>query len=207
MKIKHVVVLTALLLFVVSCQQKPNIEYKYQDKPEVVDCPGINSELIHEALYSFEFDLGTAYNYRRYMPSMPVFFQNGYASFIYHGSEGNADYKRIASPHTVKVFNELLKIEGLWDLDNERSHLNYNHEFVECLLSNIKNDDIKNTIASLREINSMSPKMMAEPYRRYVGSAYSDDKYFAMYVALDTFYQYLVDEDLEEETEEAIANE
>ena len=191
-----------------ACKQKPNIEYKFQDKPKVVDCPGIDSDLIHEALYSFELDIGNAFNFRNvFNPKMDIFYSQGYANFIYRGAAGTVDYKGIASPHTVAVFRELQKIEGLWLIDNERSHLNYDHEYVECLLSNIQSDDIRQTIASLREINSMTPKMIAEPLRKNIQAAYEDDMYFAMYVALDTFYQYLFDVDLSEVQDTATPNE
>ena len=186
-----------LLLFSIclfsSCEQRPDIDYKYDAMPKVVDCSGINSDLMHEALYSFEHDIGNWYNFKKFTPSMPVFFKNGYASYVYRGSEGILQFDKMASDHSKMILDELLKIEGLWIMDNERSNLNYEHEYVECLLSNIKNDEIKSTISSLREINSMSPKLMAEPYRLYVGAAYADDKHFAMYLALDTYYQYLID--------------
>ena len=84
-------------------------------------------------------------------------------------------------------------------MSNPHSKLNYKHEFVECLLANIQNKDIASTISSLREINTMSPRIMAEPFRKNVGDAYEDDKYFAMYLALDTYYQHLIDVDFEEE--------
>ena len=52
--------------------------------------------------------------------------------------------------------------------------------------------DMQETFASLNEINSMSPKLTAEPLRRNVNQV-ADDPYLAMYIALDYYYNYLLD--------------
>jgi len=183
-----------------SCKTKPSIEYKYQDKPQIIDCPGLDKDLLHEALYSFEEDIANHYNFKNYHPGTFLFYQHGHMSFIYFGCVGEADFKKIVSPHTIEIFKELQKETSLWDLENSGSKLNYKHEFVTCLLSNFENQGIKSSIEALIETNTMSPKIMAHPLRRNISEA-NTNKYFAMYVALDAFYQQLFDVDLLQDLE------
>ncbi len=194
---KKVISVLFIALGTISCNE--TLEYKYQDKGQVIDCPGVDSKLIHEALYSFENDIGTFYNNENFNPNSIVFIEYGYANFIFPGAMGDADYKSIASPHTIKLIEELKKEDQLWDRNLGESNLNYNSEFVKCLISKIQNEDIKIKLENLIEVNALSPKIMAEIYR--VNSYNTlQDKYFAMFIALDTYYQYTLDIDLSKPT-------
>ena len=115
-----------------------------------------------------------------------------YANYIYEGALGNADYKSIISAHTKNVMSELKKETQLWDKKPAMSNLNYNSEFVNCLIENFKDKDMAATIQSLNTANSMTPKLMAERFRTTIKAALEDPNY-GMYIALDTYYQYLFD--------------
>lgn len=197
---KKATLLFALVISVTlltSCE--PAIEYKYQDMPQPVNCSGADKALMHEALYSFQQDIAKGHNFRNYDPASPIYIINGYRKFIYFGFSGESDYKKLISPHTKKVFEELLK-ENIWTDKEGYSHLDYNSSYVSCLLDNIKSPDIRATINSLKEVNSLGPKLMAEPLRRAINEV-AQDPHLAMYIALDGYYQYLIDVDLSEPIE------
>ena len=54
MKKNNIVILIVLATFFMSCEEP--LEYKFQDKPQLVECPGADKALMHEALYSFQED-------------------------------------------------------------------------------------------------------------------------------------------------------
>ena len=183
------VVVGLLSLLVWSCGSE--LKMKYQDRPQPIDCPGADKALLHEALYSFQEDIAKAYNYKKFDPKEHLYVVNGYRYFVHKGGLGEANYAELMSDHTEAVLRELKK-EPIWSDQEGYSNLDYKSPYVECVLSNIKNRDMQETFASLNEINSMSPKLTAEPLRRNVNEV-ANDPYLAMYIALDYYYNYLLD--------------
>lgn len=188
---KYFLILT-LLVLATSCKEP--LQYKYQDQIKVVTCEGADSDLMHEAYYSFLDDL---YEHFKKYEVNPEFMNTFYslAQYIFKGALGELDYLKIASPHTIEVIKELKEVQGLWNLDSENSNLNYHNEFVNCLIERIDNNEIKQTIISLRETNSLSPMILAEIYRINIKDT-QIDKDFEMFLAFDTFYQFLMEVDL-----------
>ncbi len=173
---------------------KESLDYKFQNNEQmVVVCQGIDAKLAKEALFSFEEDI-LLFNNKLGINQGNMNKQFAYASFIYNGALGNANYKDIVSLHSLKVLEELKK-ETLWDYEKEGSRLDYNSEFVTCLISNIKSKIIKNLILNLKEANSLSPKVMADVYRKNIREVENDNN-LAMFLALETYYQYLLEMDL-----------
>lgn len=191
-KYNSILVLLVSLIVFSGCEEK--MAYKYQDKPKSVNCAGVDLELLHEALYSFERDIAEAHNFRSYDPASPIYIINGYRNYIYKGSVGTADIAKIASPHSIEVFRQLQKIEGLWNTDGEHSNLNYDHKFVKCIMDKVTNETLQSAMINLREVNSLSPKLMAGVLRTNIREAETDPN-FTMYVALDTYYQHFFDVD------------
>jgi hypothetical protein len=185
-------IIGCFFVLITSSCKKP-LEYKYNDKPMQVSCSGANEKLLNEALYSF-FDDVTVY----YRTKSREQFDSGlstyeaYATYVYDGSLGIADYKNIASEHTKNVMNELRKETQLWHKKSAMSNLNYNSEFVNCLIVNIKDKDLSATIQALNDINSLTPRVMADRFRLNVRAALEDPNY-GMFIALDIYYQYLFD--------------
>ena len=183
---KYVVLLLISITFF-SCK-KP-IEYQFSGSPETITCDGLDYDLSHEAYYSFRQDLAIyvkslriGYNDLNYRESL------GY--YIYRGALGNFEFKDIATPHTIALLNELKSHKDLWDTSSGKSNLNYNSEFIDCLIQNIKNEEVKQTILSLRSSNSLNSTILAETYRANVFDCY-EDNYFGMLIAFDTYYQHL----------------
>lgn len=192
-KMKNTFFIVIVVTIYFSCEEP--LEYKFQNREQLIDCHGVDNKLVHEALYSFEDDIASYYN-----NSLEPGFLNydyGYARYIYKGALGEADYKKIVSNYSIKVLKRLLQEKELWNKTTGESKLNYNCEFVNCLINNIKNKDIKKTLLSNREVNSLNPKILADVYRRNIRDAHTD-KYFAMFLALDTYYQYIIDIDFTE---------
>lgn len=184
-------ILIAIGITFLSCKEP--IEYQFTDSPETIKCDGLDYDLAHEAYYSFRQDLAIyvkdlhiGYDYLNYKESLGF--------YIYRGAQGNFDYNEIATPHTIKLLNELKENEDLWDTSSDKSNLNYNSEFISCLVQNIQNEEVKQTITSLIDSNSMNPAILAETYRANVFDSYTDN-HFGMLVAFDTYYQYLYDMD------------
>jgi len=181
-------IIGACLILFVGCT--PSMEYKYQNKPKVVSCDGLDSDLMHEALYSFEDDIETYYNIRKMEPGSQISIQYGYSNFVYLGARGEADYAGITTEHSREVFRVLKSDTDLYIQENGTIQLDYNHPFVQCLISKIQNQEIKSTMQSLIGVGSMSSDIIASPIRINSRDAVPD-KYFAMYLALDTYYKFL----------------
>ncbi len=168
-----------------SCS-KP-FPYKFDKEPQVIDCPNANNALLNEALYSFKDDIQRFFlievQEKDYLN-----FQFSYAQYIYRGAANMLYYNEIASPHTLLVFKELEKQEGLLRELKGKSNLNYDHEWVECLIGKIKSDELRKQINYLLDVNYLSPEVMAETYRSSINPAETDPN-FLLFIALDTFYQ------------------
>lgn len=188
--------LLILTILLISSCTKP-LEYKYQDKKAVADCSGLDVDLANEAYFSFREDLAVYHVNLRIGFRDPDYAESiGY--YIYNGASGNGEYLKIASPHTIKIMNLLKKETQLWDTSNGKSNLNYNSEFIKCLIDNIQNPEVKQSIESLVIANSMSPQIFNETYRANIYDSFKDP-YFAMLVSFDAYYQFLYNYDLKEE--------
>jgi len=167
-------------------------DFKFSDKPATLACENINIKLYNEALYSFENDILNFYarNDKKSLLS-------SYSQFIRLSLYNRANLKSIASKHTLKIFEVLKNDTELWDVDNSKSHLNYNGPLMACISNNITDQNLKTTLNALLSTNSMSPKLFGTP----LATNYSlilRDKYLASYVAFDLFYAKLFDVDFSE---------
>ena len=161
----------SFVLIASSCNE--SLEYKYNDKPMQVSCSGANEKLLNEALYSFFDDITVYYRTKSNDPSEAgMSTYEAYANYIYQGALGDADYKSIVSEHTKNVMNELRKETQLWDKKPAMSNLNYNSEFVNCLINKIKDKDMVTTIKALNTANKeeWNKIILNKPYTGYYQS-------------------------------------
>jgi hypothetical protein len=186
---KILFLLLVSLLIVVGCKEP--IEYKYQDRELGIDCPGLDSKLAQEAYYSFRDDLAE-YTMKNMVEIDHHNYPFSLALFVFKGAEGTADFKNIISPHTIKILDELKKETQLWDLQSDKSNLNYHSEFINCLIEGIKNDEVREAILSFRDVQAQNPKTFAELYRIRIVDA-DKDNYFTTFLAFEIYYQYLYD--------------
>lgn len=175
-------------MLLVSCGSP--VEFKFQHQPDVVTCAGFDNELAKELLYSFESDIEAYYNFGRYEEGTELSLLYAYSNFAYTGARGEADFNSISSAHSLKLHEWLKNESDIYTKNNDTLRLNYAHPFVNCLIANIDNENIRNTIQNLVDANSMSSEIMASPIRQNYKDAMSD-KDFAMYLSLDIYYKYL----------------
>lgn len=179
--------LLTITLLTLSCGK--DFEYKYNLKPDFLNCEHEHSLLLKEALYTFEKDITNYHG--KFNPDL-VFV---YSTFIIRGVKGTAKYNRLLSPHSKKVFEALKDIDGLWDENGKNSNLNYNSEIISCISDNIKDKDLKTTFKSLISVNSMSPKLFGSALvPKY--EQLTTDRNLALYAALDLYFARLFDADL-----------
>ena len=196
MKIIKILVITLFIATIQSCKEP--LEYKFQDKPQLVDCPGASKALMHEALYSFQEDIGAYYNkHSDYRKGTTNYYVEAYMQFVYFGFSGEAKFDEIVSPHSLKILKKLREIDGLWTTGSTKSNLNYHHEFVNCLFENVADEGMRERLLSLRQVDYLSPDMIAEPMRVEVLKVVGDS-HLAMYMMLDAYYQYLINYDFPE---------
>ncbi len=168
-----------------SCE-KP-LDYKYQDKKQINICQGIDINLANEAYYSFRQDIAEyalKSNQTEYLD-----YQFSLALYIFNGAAGKADYKAIASQHSLDILEKLKQEGQIWE-NPSTGELNYHSEFISCLIENIQKEEIRSALLSLREINSINKVSLAEDYRTTIIKA-ETDKAYAMFIAFETYYKYL----------------
>ncbi|NJX16500.1 hypothetical protein [Tamlana crocina] len=189
LKITLITILSIITLN--SCKKEQTFnDYKYSDKPAVINCDGVNSKLLNEAVYAFENDI---LNYQK-QSNPNASLVRAYSQTIRSSVYSKLKFDKIVSEHTYKVFQALKNENDLWDANNTKSHLNYNGKTMACIASHIKNEALKTTMNALLSTNTMSPKLFGTPLTSKYSSAMSD-KYLALYIALDLFYAKMFDFD------------
>lgn len=173
----------ALALLGVSCKSKPTFNYQHAEKEQVLMCTGIDQQLLNEALYTFEDDLLHGYGgeENQLVPS--------YGRFLYTGFSGTAQLEQFASPHAIKI-KEALVAEGIITEGGVKSNLNYEHPAVQCIIDKIEDKELAQTINALIDTQTMDPKLFNSRMRNF-GRKAPGNRYEAVYVALDTYYQQL----------------
>ncbi|TNJ46106.1 hypothetical protein KFZ70_08975 [Tamlana fucoidanivorans] len=181
-KIYFIAFLFSLIVF--SCKTDSSFSnFKYLDKPQVLNCEGLNSKLYNEALYCFEDDILAFYSKNNTKASLV----NAYSQFVRMAVYGSLNYDNIVSKHTKEVFEALKSEADLWDAKNPKSHLNYNSTIMNCIANNIKDDNLKTTLNALMSTNSMSPKLFGTPVMNKYRNALND-KYLGAYIAFDLYF-------------------
>lgn len=186
---KNILLLLIFIATISSCTE--SFPYKYQDEKQIIECSQIDSELIHEALYSFKNDISKHY-LKEIQEKEYLDFVYSYNQYIYRGAKGNVVFNEIASKHSLLIVNELKKEENLFIKVEGKNKLNYQNEFVQCLINNIKTEEIKTKIINLIDVDYLSPGVMAENYRKTSLDTHVDPSYL-MFVVLDTYYLRLLD--------------
>ena len=178
------------ILTLTACHQGP--EYRYQDQPKVVDCPGMSEDFMHELLYSFREDIGAFYNqYTDYIEGSKSYYFEAYGQYIYFGFSGTARFDDIASEHSRALLQELRKEKDFWIVKDGQERLNYSHPYLRCLIDGVADNDLRVSMQNLRQANSLTPELIAETMRINFQKVLADPN-LAMYLALDGFYQPLI---------------
>ena len=182
--------LLGLLIGLTACNSGP--EYRYQDLPQVVDCNEMPQDFMHELMYSFREDIGIYYNqYSDYIEGTTGYYFEAFGNYVYFGFDGTARFDDIASEHSRELLKELRTNKDFWVVKNDQQRLNYAHPYLMCLIDGVKNDNLRVSLQNLRKANSLSPELIAETMRINFQEILGDPN-LAMYLALDGFYQPLI---------------
>tara|TARA_B100000809_G_scaffold261086_1_gene309275 strand:- start:3721 stop:4377 length:657 start_codon:yes stop_codon:yes gene_type:complete len=169
--------------------QNVDFDYKYPSIEKLIDCDGIDTRLLQEAMQSFEEDLANFYT-----PERPV-LSRAYSLFVSQALYNRVDYSEIVSDHSKKVLEALKQDESLWTTNPDGSKLNFNHPVFKCVGINIKDEPLQKTFNALIATNSMSLRMFGDQLKRKTFGM-KDDKYLATYVALELYFGKIYDKDL-----------
>lgn len=177
-----------LIFLFFSCGESLN--YKYNEQHQVINCSETNNLLINEALYSFESDL-LAYHIARNIDEEQHYLYMAYASFAYPAAMNEIDFNSMLSNHTKEVILALRNEDDLWLVKSGQRELNYKSDLMTCLIDGINDEKLQSNLRSLISIDGMNSKLMADPYRVRIMRA-MDNKEFAMFLALELFYQHTI---------------
>jgi hypothetical protein len=187
----NIFVILVLIAFLTSCHKKPTLtEFKFIDRDLDLKCNVKNYDLIKEAVISFEYDITDFYDLKG-NKNLAI----AYSRTVQFGLSYTTDYKKIVSPHTLEIFKILRLDNDLWRDNGRYKTLNYDHELLKCIASNLSDKELQTTLNALLSTKSMSPELFGEPLRRKSPRAVHD-KYLATYIALDIFYSGLFNVDL-----------
>ncbi|MBX2826675.1 MAG: hypothetical protein KTR22_00835 [Flavobacteriaceae bacterium] len=178
-----------LTITLIGCEEP--MDYKYADKPFSVNCSSSDKALLREALYSFQEDIAHYFKDPDVRSGSNSAYIQGYNNFIFRGLEGSLSYQDIASPYTMAVLEKLRETDGLWDFNRNGTNLNYTGDFMNCVFSNISDQDVRDHFQSLLKVNHLTPEIMAEPMRQRLQQIL-EDQHLALYLALDGYYQNLL---------------
>lgn len=167
-----------------SCKEtKEPLVVRHADKEQPINCGGDKSVLLNEVLHQFEEDISTTYDPIDKVP------YKAYSSYLYVGFSGTANYDRIVSQHALDL-RKILVDEGVIKEGIGLSNLNYSHPFVQCIFDNMKDKDLVKTIRALETTATMKPELFNTRMRNYARRI-NTDRYAALYIALDSYYQRL----------------
>jgi hypothetical protein len=191
MKLKLTVLALCLCLFNCKEDQKAqSVEFNYKySQEQVLNCDGIDTALLQEALLSFEEDLVNFYT-----PDKPI-YSRAYSLFVNQAISNRVDYSKLVSEHSKTVLEALKQEKNLWTTNLNGSKVNFSHPIFKCIGANIQDEPLKKTFNALVQTNSMSLRMFGDELKRKTFGM-KDDEYLATYVALELFYGKFYDTDL-----------
>lgn len=178
---KRTLVLLVPLLLLFGCKNEPKIEYKYSDQEDLFMCSSADMDLIKEAVYVFEDYISKNYAFLSKQPP------EGYHNYIELLYDDRSPAKEFFSPHLIK-FTEYIKNQNdLWVEIDGQLKLNYDHELVTCIVNNIKDEQLRNTIDVLITSNTVKPQVLG-PIMMRNKQMMQEDRALATYLVLETFY-------------------
>lgn len=187
----------SIFLTVFSCKnetQTVNLDYKFSETENVLNCINLDTKLFNEALLSFEDDIMKTYNTRN--SDVRV----AYTTFFRATQRNGVNYQELVSPHTMEVFEALKSHSDLWTDNNQ---LNYNAEIFNCIGNNMQDKGLATTYKSLISTNSMRADLFGAPLQQKIKTA-NTDRYLATFMALDLFYAKLFKVDPTQVTEKKV---
>ncbi|MBT8267503.1 MAG: hypothetical protein KJO41_04280 [Bacteroidia bacterium] len=179
---KRTAILLIFTILLLSCKKEAPITYKYSEKEDLFACSSVDMELIKEALYAFEDYVTNNHSFRE-----PFTTAKGYANYWSVATTDRMPFINKLDDHTKAIFNALKDEQDLWVNNGNKVTLNYNGEFMSCLIDNVKNEEAKRVMSALVETKTFRSNIFTPALDRNT-KQFLVDKSLAAYVALDLFY-------------------
>ncbi|MBT8258276.1 MAG: hypothetical protein KJO49_07375 [Bacteroidia bacterium] len=178
---KQIAIYFFLTMVVWGCKNSSEPNYIYQDQPDLFSCSGADMKMVKEGFYVFE----------NYIAENYAFLSNstdeGYYNYIKLLLDDRSPASEFFSDYLVEFKDYLKERDEFWVEKNGQLHLNYDYPLVNCLINNIKNEQLRNTIDALVSSNTVRPETLGPVlYRNHEMMA--SDKALAAYVIFETFY-------------------
>ncbi|WP_339873236.1 hypothetical protein [Olleya marilimosa] len=172
------IVLVLIITLNVSCKKTEVklAEYKYESLPETITCNSGYDNLLKEALYTFEEDIVNKYDSKNKNKL------RAYRAYISNFISNRIALEETITPHSKAVYDVLKSKQDLWD----NNQLNYNNTVVKCIIDNMKDKGLQQTLNALISTNSMNSQIFAAPLRS--NTSYSRDTNLATIVALELYF-------------------
>ncbi len=196
---KNIILLSIIALQFNSCKQQ-NLDYKYSDKDKLVKCSSQEMELVKEAVYEFENYISKHYTF------LGKSTAEGYHNYIELLYDNRPPAKEFFSDHLKEIVTALKNAENLYHINGNKTRLNYNHELVNCIIENIKDEQIKSSLYAMIPYNTLSAVTLAPILYSKKLTMAKEDRALATYVALDMFYTKLIYMSLPDYKEEPFKN-
>lgn len=176
--------LTISLFTFNGCQNANNstqIDYKYTEEIKLLtNCKLQHSDLINEAIYSFENDITQAYNKENKNPLRT------YQMFLRALTTKTFEVEEIATAHSLKIAKALKETNYF-----KNGGLNLNSEVSECIFNNIKDKSLNTSLNALKTAESLRPNVVLPTLTNAVRN-FGNDKHITAYLALEYFYKDLM---------------
>ncbi|MBT8286996.1 MAG: hypothetical protein HKN00_11595 [Flavobacteriaceae bacterium] len=178
---KHTLFIIFVILTVTSCKQVKKPDFKFQDQPDLFSCSSVDMELTKEAVYVFEDYISEHYAFLSHQPA------EGYHNYLKLLLDDRSPAGEFFSDYLIEFKDYLKSQDELWIVSNGQLRLNNDHELVTCIINNIQNEELKNTIDALVRSNTASNELLGPILFRNKESMISD-RALATYVVFETFF-------------------
>ncbi len=183
---KKIILTLTISVALFSCKKTENTTletYNHSDKPETIFCDDVDKKLLSEAYYAFENAvLINATNTNR-NPKRIINIDFALRNFMAR-AQNNIRIQDFLTEEVVTIF-KVLKQQNIWD----GNQLDNNGNLLNCIANSISNPQLKQTFKTLKEVNSLDPKLMATAiYGNSKVRTSLKDKVLMTYIALDLFY-------------------
>ena len=179
------ILLTIITLQFSSCKEQ-KLEYQYSNKEDLIACSSGDMELIKEAVYAFEDYISKHYTF------LGNTVAEGYHNYLKLLINNRPPASEFFSDHLKEVVTILKNEKDLWEINGSQIRLNYNNELVNCILKNIRDEEIKTTIGVLASSGTLTTEVLGPALYAKKHLMEKEDRALATYVALDMFYTKLI---------------
>ena len=196
---RTIFIISVVASILLSSCNNSKITYKFQENQDLFPCENYDSKLVKEAVYAFEQFIENNYTINDSKNLI-----NSYARYWAIASTKQLPKVHLLDEHLKEIILTLKEEEYLWTVHNGEYALNLDNTLGQCLINNIKNEDINKSLSLLVEYKTYKKEYVLPIFKRDV-SQLIEDRALATYVALEFFYSKLMNQDLNI-TEEQVTN-